>query len=89
MFVMLGFIISKFTQGSGYRKKLILQWNKYCYHIHHWMTFLFIVLVIHFTSIIPKSIKEIMQSFFIGVLLEDLTFQNIFVIKERCSIKEY
>lgn len=86
--ILLGFSISKILQGSGSKKKLILQWNKYCYHIHHWITFSILILITY-NLFLPSYIKKILIYLFIGVILENFTFKGIFKIKEKCSIMEF
>lgn len=87
--ILIGFISSKILQGNGNKTKLILQWKKFCYHIHHWITFTFFIVVINLINIIPFTQKKILTYLFLGVILEDFTFKGIFKIKEKCFIKEY
>jgi len=70
-------------------KKLILQWNKNCYHVHHWITFLLLILILHYICNISPHTKLIMYYFFLGVISEDLMFKNLFKIKSKCDIKIY
>ena len=87
--IMIGFISSKILQGNGGKTKLILEWKKFCYHIHHWITFSFFIIIINLINIIPFNGKRILTCLCLGVILEDFTFNGIFKIKEKCFIKEY
>ena len=89
MLIITGFISSKILHGSGSKTKLILQWKKFCYHIHHWITFTFFIIIINLINNIPFIVKRILTYLFLGIILEDFTFNGIFKIKEKCSIKEY
>jgi hypothetical protein len=86
--ILLGFNISKILQKHASKSKLILQWNEFCYHIHHWITFSILILITY-NLVLPSYTKKILIYFFIGIILENFTFHGIFKIKEKCSIMEF
>jgi len=78
-----------FHHAHSNSKKLVLQWNSNCFHIHHWFTFLLVILIIHYICNISIHTKRLLYSFFMGVISEDLMFRNLFKIKSKCDIKMY
>ncbi len=73
-----------YEKKRSYREELKLYWGKYCFHIHHWITYLlFIVLIL-----IGKYNSELMVNSTIAVLLaiilEDFFYGNIFSLREKC-----
>lgn len=86
----LGFGVTYFFHYSNSgKKKLVLQWENSCYHIHHWITFLLLIVMIHYVCNISPHTKLLMYYFFFGVISEDLMFKNLFKIKSKCDIKIY
>lgn len=85
---LLGFGITYFFHaGNSGKKKLVLQWDEYCYHIHHWITFLIVMGVLHYVCDISSHTKLLMYYFLFGVVCEDLMFKNLLKIKSKCQIK--
>lgn len=73
-----------YDKKKSYREELKLYWGKYCFHIHHWITYsLFILLIL-----IGKYNSELMVNTTIAVLLaiilEDFLYGNIFNLREKC-----
>lgn len=73
-----------FEKKKSFREELKLYWGKYCFHIHHWITYsLFILLII-----IGKYNSELMVNSTIAVLLaiilEDFLYGNVFSLREKC-----
>jgi hypothetical protein len=73
-----------YDKKKSYREELKLYWGKYCFHIHHWITYsLFIMLIM-----IGKYNNELMVNSTIAVLLaiiaEDFLYGNIFNLREKC-----
>ena len=83
-----GFTYFLHHKHSG-NKKLVLQWEDNCYHIHHWITFFVIMGILHYVCEISHHTKLLMYYFLFGVVCEDLLFKNLFKIKSRCHIKIY
>jgi hypothetical protein len=83
-----GFVFTYlFHAGNSGKKKLVLQWEDYCYHIHHWITFLIVMAVLHYVCDISSHTKLLMYYFLFGVVCEDLMFKNLLKIKSKCQIK--
>ena len=73
-----------YDKKKSYREELKLYWGKYCFHLHHWITYsIFIALIM-----IGKYNSELMVNSTIAVLLaiifEDFLYGNVFNLKEKC-----
>ena len=74
------------TNSKNNSKKLVLYWNKYKIHIHHWILFLAIILMTLFEKRMIKK-KYFYFSFFyffiglcIGAIIEDFLYKDFFKI---------
>ena len=66
---------------KSYSKKLILTWNSKHYHIHHWITFSIIILLLLIGKYAPKTIMYVFIGLSLGSIFEDFLFDNIFKIE--------
>ena len=72
---------------STFRQELDLFIGKKCYHIHHWISALFILFIILLVkNIKKKSVYHIIIGTLLGCILEDFLFRNVFSLR-NCNIK--
>ncbi len=64
-----------------YSKKLILTWNSKQYHIHHWITFSIVILLLLLGRYAHISIFYVFIGLSLGTIFEDFLFDNIFKIE--------
>jgi|TARA_Y100000992_G_scaffold300968_1_gene270768 hypothetical protein len=64
-----------------YTKKLILTWDSKDYHIHHWITFSLIILLLVLGKFSPNWLIVIFIGLSLGTIFEDFLFDNIFKIE--------
>ena len=66
-------------------QKLILGWNKHCYHIHHWITFSILLL----TFITGRYCDDIVFNFilvvFIAIISQGFMYKDAFHIVKACK----
>lgn len=73
-----------YEKKKAYREELKLFWGKYCFHIHHWLTYsLFILLIL-----IGRYNSDLMVystiAVLLAIILEDFLYGNIFDLREKC-----
>lgn len=73
-----------YEKKKSYREELKLFWGKYCFHIHHWLTYsLFILLIL-----IGRYNSDLMVysaiAVLLAIILEDFLYGNIFNLREKC-----
>ena len=71
----------------NFRQELDLFIGKNCYHIHHWLSFLLIVLLIVLARNIKKNTYHLIIGILIGCIFEDFLFRNVFSFR-NCNIKK-
>ena len=82
----LGFLIAYFLNYKSSKKQaLMLIWNEKCFHIHHWITYSFIIAIILLTKYYTISIDYLIVFFLVGLILEDFLYRDIFQIREKCN----
>ena len=73
-----------YEKQKSYREELKLYWGKYCFHIHHWLTYtLFILLILigrHNSDLMVYSTIAVL----LAIILEDFLYGNIFDLREKC-----
>ena len=73
-----------YEKKRSYREELKLYWGKYCFHIHHWLTYsLFILLIL-----IGRYNSDLMVystiAVLLAIILEDFLYGNVFNLREKC-----
>ncbi len=73
-----------YEKKRSYREELKLYWGKYCFHIHHWLTYsLFILLIL-----IGRYNSDLMVystiAVLLAIILEDFLYGNVFSLREKC-----
>ena len=96
-FILIGFLIAYFLNykpnlnHKNIRQELDLLLGNTCYHIHHWIFFSIIIILI----LIGRYVKNVyiiylFVALFIGFILEDFLFtgkQSVFKIINTCKLK--
>ena len=67
------------------KQEVIFVYGETCYHMHHWITSIFIVIVILFGEYASREIKMLIAAMLFGYALEGLTFKDAFKINEDCD----
>ena len=62
-------------------KKLILTWNSKKYHIHHWITFSLIIIILLLGKFSPDWLIIFFIGLCLGTIFEDFLFDDIFKIE--------
>lgn len=84
--VIFGFILAYVLNFKSKKKQaLMLIWDEKCFHIHHWITYSFIIVIILLTKYYSISIDYLVVFFLLGLVLEDFLYRDIFQIREKCS----
>ena len=84
--ILFGFILAYVLNYKSTKKQaLMLIWNDKCFHIHHWISYSMLLLVILFAKYFPIKIDIYIIFFLIGLILEDFLYRDIFKIREKCS----
>lgn len=69
---------------------LLYKSNDMCYHIHHWMYMIILVLLISIIVIVSNGVfnKKILMiiGFLIGGILGDLKYKDFEVVLQKCEI---
>ena len=73
----------KNDKEKKYTKKLILTWNSKQYHIHHWITFSIIILLLLIGKYVPTPVLLVLIGLSLGTIFEDFLFDNIFKIEVK------
>ena len=60
------------------KMELELLIKKRCFHIHHWITVLFMIILVYIGRYCSITIFEFLLGFLLGILLEDFLFRNVF-----------
>ena len=89
-FAIIGFIISYYVHylptindiNNEFPKKLILFWNNKTYHIHHWITFSIIIIILYIGSASQKYVFNSIIGLCLGTIFEDFLFDDIFKIEK-------
>ena len=63
-----------------YTKKLILTWDSKEYHLHHWITFSLVILILLLGKYSNDILIVIYIGLCVGTVFEDFLFDNIFKI---------
>ena len=84
-----GFIYSYFTNykkvnTSKDLQELILLVHGHCYHIHHWILCIVLVVVMLFSKYIHHFILFSIVGLLVGIASEDLLYDDTFNIKGNC-----
>lgn len=77
----MGFIIAYIFSGKkeGKKPRLILERNKYNYHIHHWIIFSAILIIL----LIVKYYNDIIYGIIIGIIVQGLTYRDFYKIRTK------
>ena len=67
------------------KQEVIFVYGESCYHMHHWITSIFIAIVILLGEYASREIKILIAAVLIGYALEGLTFKDAFKINEDCD----
>ena len=67
------------------KQEVIFVYGESCYHMHHWITSIFIAIVILVGEYASREIKILIAAVLIGYALEGLTFKDAFKINEDCD----
>tara|TARA_B100001175_G_scaffold295925_1_gene284433 strand:+ start:288 stop:635 length:348 start_codon:yes stop_codon:yes gene_type:complete len=89
-FSIIGFILSYYIHylptindiNNENPKQLILFWNNKIYHVHHWITFSIIIIILYVGSTVQKNILNAMVGLCLGTIFEDFLFDDIFKIEK-------
>tara|TARA_A100001035_G_C27558946_1_gene397668 strand:+ start:326 stop:628 length:303 start_codon:yes stop_codon:yes gene_type:complete len=68
-------------KNQEYTKKLILTWNSKKYHIHHWITFSLVIIILLLGKFSPDWLIIIFIGLCLGTIFEDFLFDDIFKIE--------
>jgi hypothetical protein len=73
-----------YEKKKSYREELKLYWGKYCFHIHHWLTYTLFILLI----LIGRYNSDLMVystlAVLLAIILEDFLYGNVFILREKC-----
>ncbi len=74
------FVIFHYIPSKQYNIKMELDLfiKSNCFHIHHWMSTLFIIIFIIIGRYTTKYYFRFIIGLFIGILIEDFLFRNVF-----------
>ena len=75
VFFVLHYIPSK---QRNIKMELDLLIKKRCYHIHHWITVVLILIMVYICRFCSNALYEIIIGLLLGILAEDFLFRNIF-----------
>ncbi len=77
----IGFLIAWIFSGKkeGEKPRLILQTKKYNYHLHHWMIFLLILIIL----IAMGYRNEFIYGLVIGIIIQGLTYKDFYEIRAK------
>tara|TARA_B100000902_G_C26893954_1_gene708778 strand:- start:127 stop:435 length:309 start_codon:yes stop_codon:yes gene_type:complete len=75
--------LEKKNKEKKYTKKLILTWNSKKYHIHHWITFSIIIILLLLGKYVSDSLFFVFIGLALGTIFEDFLFDNIFKIEMK------
>jgi len=73
----------KKNKEKKYTKKLILTWNSKQYHIHHWITFTIIIILLLLGRYVYDPVFFVFIGLSLGTIFEDFLFDNIFKIEMK------
>jgi len=90
--LLFGFILAYFVNYKKNKKnkknlqELVLFINNNCYHIHHYITYsLFILFILLGRFVKNNYIIYFIIFFMIGLSIEDLLFDDWYIIKNNCN----
>jgi len=97
IFLIIGFTLAYFInykpnmKNKNERQELDLLIGNKCYHIHHWITFTLIIIILFIGKyIITQSLFFSIIGILFGFILEDFLFtgkKSLFKIKNSCKLK--
>lgn len=67
------------------KQEVIFVYGDTCYHMHHWITSLLLILVILGCEYASREIKILFAAMLLGYALGGLTFKDAFKINEDCD----
>ena len=84
-----GFAYSYFTNykqvsSSSDLQELVLLVQGHCYHIHHWILCVVLVIVMLLSKYIPHLVLFAIVGLLVGAASEDLLYDDTFNIKGNC-----
>ena len=91
IFVVIMFLISfayniklNYMKKPSYIEELKLYWGNHCYHIHHWITFSMVIILILISIFAPRIVPYTIIALSLGAIAEDFLYHDIFILKESC-----
>ena len=74
-----------YHNNSDKIQKLLLRWNRMCFHIHHWITFgviLFAFIAGHYINV---GLFNIVVAIIVGIIAEGFLFEDVFSVSKSCK----
>jgi uncharacterized membrane protein len=68
--------LPKKNKIKNHKQKLILYWNNYTIHIHHWLSFLIIILILLIGKYSNNFIFIFLIASSLGIMMEGFLFDN-------------
>ena len=82
----LGFILAyQVNYKSTTPQALYLIWDKNCYHIHHWITYSILIILLLLYKHYSIDIEYLFIFFLIGLSLEDFLYRDVLKIRVNCN----
>jgi hypothetical protein len=67
-----------------YKEELKLYWGMYCYHLHHFITYSFLIGLILMGRYVNPFITNCIIVVLLGILVEDFMYGDVFRLRENC-----
>ena len=74
-----------YHNNSAKIQKLLLRWNKMCFHIHHWITFGVILFAFVAGRYINIGLFNIVVAIIFGIIAEGFLFKDVFSVSKSCK----
>jgi hypothetical protein len=86
--LIIGFLIAfkvNYQRNPNSKQALMLIFNNKCYHIHHWVTYGLIILIILASKHLKNKYLFMIIYFLLGLISEDFLYRNILQFRQSCN----
>lgn len=74
-----------YHNNSSKIQKLLLRWNRMCFHIHHWITFSVILFAFILGRYVNINVFYILIACVFGIIAESFLFKDVFSVTKSCK----
>ena len=73
-----------YEKKKWYKEELKLYWGLYCYHLHHFITYSFFIILILLGRYANSFYTNCIILILLGILVEDFLYGDVFKLREKC-----